>query len=589
MVTAATKPRAERRRWRGIPAAAGIALGPAFVYRVRHEEPPVRHLVAITDVEAELGRLAEALAFVKQDLLRLKVESGGSMGSALAKIFDAQVMIVDDAAIRAQVKGLIEREQIAAENAFSQVLSEAQESIAKASDPYLREMANDIQAVKTRAINRLLGLGATLNQPLTSPVIVFADNITPSEIIGLKRDCVLGIVTEGGGQTSHTALLAKSLRIPAVVGVGLDVRLVRPGSMVAVDGYNGLVILEPDQATIEFIKRKRKRTLAPWPKKYDALRELPAATLDRHKIRLMANIDLGREAASAVDAGADGVGLYRTEYLFLEHGKYPSEIQQRAAYREAVEALGGRPLVVRTFDLGSDKAIPGRPPEPNPALGLRGLRLSLRYPNTLLTQFRALLAASAWGPVWVMLPMVIDPEEFQSAREYWLAAKTTLKKKGVKFDPKTPLGIMVETPSAVCMIDELARTADFLSIGSNDLLQYTVVADRGNRAVARPTDRWHPALWRQIASVVKAGHRARRPVAICGEIATDPQVVPILLGLGIDSLSCHPNSIPKIKSIIRSLHYSDSRVIVDRFMRMSSLEKSRQLALRFAGQQGIKV
>jgi phosphotransferase system enzyme I (PtsI) len=536
-----------------------------------------------------LQRLAGALALVRQDLLRLKADSGGSMGSALAKIFDAQIMIVDDAAIDAQVRGLIERERIAAENAFSRVLSEAQQSIAKASDPYLREMANDVQAVKARVINVLLGLGATLSQPLSSPVIVFADNITPSEIIGLKRDCVLGIVTEGGGQTSHTALLAKSLRVPAVVGVGLDVRLVRPGSQVAVDGYNGLVILEPDQATIEFIERKKKRTLAPWPRKFEALRELPATTPDRHNIRLMANIDLGREALSAVEAGADGVGLYRTEYIFLEHARYPSEVQQRAAYREAIEALGGRPLVVRTFDLGSDKVIPGRTPEPNPALGLRGLRLSLRYPNTLAVQFRALLAASAWGPVSVMLPMVIDLDEFRAAQDHWLVAKETLKNKGVKFNPRTPLGIMIETPASVCMIDELAKASDFLSIGSNDLLQYTVVADRGNRAVSHPHDRWHPALWRQIAAVIKAGHKFRRPVAICGEIATDPQVAPILLGLGIDSLSCHPNSIPKIKSIIRSLRYSDAREFVDRFVRISSLEKGRDAAMRFAGRHGIKV
>jgi phosphoenolpyruvate-protein phosphotransferase (PTS system enzyme I) len=589
MTTSPAMQPTEQRRWRGIPAAVGIALGPAFVYRVSHDEPPARNLAAASDVAPELQRLDEALTFTKQDLLRLKADSGGSVGSALAKIFDAQVMIVDDTAIRAQVNNLIERDCIAAENAFSQVLTAAQGSIAQASDPYLREMVNDIQAVKTRVINRLLGVGPTLNQPLSSPVIVFADNITPSDIIGLKRDCVLGIVTEGGGQTSHTALLAKSLRIPAVVGVGLDVRRVRPGTLVAIDGYNGLVILEPDPATIEFIKRKKKRTLAPWPKKFNALRELPATTPDRHRIRLMANIDLGRESASAVEAGADGVGLYRTEYLFLENGKYPSEAQQRAAYREAVEALGGRPLVVRTFDLGSDKAIPGRTHEPNPALGLRGLRLSLRYPNTLLTQFRALLAASAWGPVWVMLPMVIDLEEFQAARKIWLAAKAALKQKGVQFDHKTPFGIMVETPSAVCMIEELAEAADFLSIGSNDLLQYTVVADRGNAAVAHPRDRWHPALWRQIALVVKTGHRAGRPVGVCGEIATDPQVVPILLGLGVDSLSCHPNSIPKIKSIVRSLHYTDARAAVDRIIHMASVEKSRQVAMQFARRHGIKM
>ncbi len=578
----------EKRRWKGVPAAAGIALGPAIVYRARQEEPDLRHLTGASDVPGELKRFEDALACVRQDLLHLKAESGGSVRSALAKIFDAQIMIVDDAAIVAEVKRLIERDHIAAENAFGQVVGNAQRSIVRATDPYLREMVNDIQAVKTRIINRLLGVEATLNQPLASPAIVLADNITPADIISLRRDCVLGIVTEGGGQTSHTALLAKSLGIPAVVGVALDVRRVRSGRLVAVDGYSGIVILEPDAATIEFFERKKRRTLAPWPKKYGGLRDLPAETKDRHRLQLMANIDLGAEAPTVLEAGADGVGLFRTEYLFLERGKYPTEKQQRDVYAQTVRALRGRPLVVRTFDLGSDKAIPGHVQETNPALALRGIRLSLRYPNTLSTQLRALLAASARGPIWVMLPMVIGPEELQDAIHHWSAAKAALASRGIRFDRKTPLGIMVETPSAVCMIDELARAADFLSIGSNDLLQYTLAIDRGNSSVSHPSDSWHPALWRQIASVIKAGHRAKKPVSVCGEIATNRMMIPILLGLGIDSLSCHPNSVPVIKSMIRSVRYAELKLAAREFLTLASELDARGFAYDLARRLGIR-
>lgn len=547
------------KRWRGIAAAPGIALGPAFVYRVSRTEPLRRVLPNGNAAKEEVRRLDRSLKAVRENLLHLKSEAGTSVESALAKIFDAQVMIVDDVTIINDVKSVIERERIGAENAFSRVVGKAQQSVVRASDPYLREMANDINSVKKRVVNHLLGLSETIDKPLSEPVVVLAANITPSDIVSLKREFVLGIVSETGGQTSHTALLAKSLGIPAVVGVDFDVRRIRSGSPVAVDGFNGVFILEPDAGTVEFFERKKRRTRSPWPKKYESIRTLPAITRDRHKISLMANIDLAGEASAIVQAGADGVGLYRTEYLFLAKGGYPTAREQAEAYCRAVEALEGRPLVVRTFDLGSDKAMPGAAPEPNPALGMRGVRLSLQNPRGFDMQLRALLTASQYGPVWIMIPMISSVDEVLQVRRHFNAAQVALKAKGVKFNPRTPLGIMVETPAAVSLAADLVRHVDFFSIGTNDLLQYTLATDRANPHVARPGEFWHPALWRQIASIVQAGKKAKCPVGLCGEMTNDLLAVPLLLGLGLDSISSHPNSVPKIKALIRSMRFDEAK------------------------------
>ena len=553
-------------RWRGIAAAPGVAVGPAFVYRVAHDEPPTRHLSSNENPDTECARLDAALAAVREDLLRLKKESPSSVGSALAKIFDAQVMIVDDPAICAQVKAAIHAERLAAESAFARVVGGAQRTIERSPDPYLREMANDIDAVKIRVIDRLMGYGGVSEQ-LSGPAIILADTITPADIISLKRGLILGIVTQTGGQTSHTALLAKSLGIPAVAGLGIDMRTARTGAQVVVDGFSGVVFINPDADTVEFYQRKRKRAHSPWPKKLEALRELPAVTRDRHTVSVMANIDLPGEAELVVAAGASGVGLYRTEYLFLQKGGYPSESRQVDVYREAVRALAGRPLVVRTFDLGSDKAARDAPPEANPALGVRGLRLSFEKPAALEAQYRALLLASTEGPIWVMVPMVAAVEEFEAALKLWDAVKRDLKKRKIRFDPKTKFGLMIETPAAVLMAPELAAKADFMSIGSNDLLQYSIAVDRGNQRLASMQHPWHPALWREIAATVAAGHRGKIPVGICGEMSGNPYAVPLLVGLGIDSVSVHPNSVPRVKALVRQCTYADCRRVAEKACR----------------------
>lgn len=546
-------------RLRGIAASPGIAVGPAFVYRVGHEDPPVRQLSDEDTPESECQRLDSALSAVRDDLLRMKKESPGSVGSALAKIFDAQVMIVEDPAICSQVKQTIATKRVAAESAFAQVVGDAQKAIVRSPDQYLREMVNDIEAVKTRVINQLMGHGEESEHHLKSPSIILANTITPADIMSLHKALVLGVVTQTGGQTSHMALLAKSLGIPAVAGLGVDLRTVRPGTTIVIDGFSGTVIVNPAPHTVEFFERKRKRTHSPWPKKLEALRDLPAVTKDRHRITIMANIDLAGETELARAAGASGVGLYRTEYLFLQRGDYPSEAKQADVYRQAITKLAGQTLVVRTFDLGSDKASPDSAPEPNPALGVRGIRLSLEKPATLQTQFRALLKASASGPLWVMVPMIASVEEFDEVKSIWNSVKAGLRKRKIAFDAKTKLGLMIETPGAVKMADELARAADFFSVGTNDLVQYTTAVDRGNARLRGLQHYWHPSLWRQLDDVVRAGHRAKIPVGICGELAGNPLAVFPLVGLGFDSLSFHPNSIPRIKALVRACSYADCR------------------------------
>ncbi|MBI3872876.1 MAG: phosphoenolpyruvate--protein phosphotransferase [candidate division Zixibacteria bacterium] len=569
------------RRWRGIAAAPGIALGAAFVYRVAAEGPPPRSLGPDADLDAECRRLDEALAAVHGDLVALKAAAPGSVGSALSKIFDAQVLILDDAAIRAQVREMILRERTPAENAFFAVVSWAQQEIMRSKDLYLREMANDIEAVKSRVVHCLLGLPAPHDHTLTAPAVILAHTITPADIMSLQQGLVLGIVAETGGQTSHTALLAKSLGIPAVVGVGVDVRLVRPGTQVVVDGYSGVVIIEPHADTVEFFERKKAHTRSPWPKRLEAFRELPAQTRDRHTVKIMANIDLAAETELSLAAGAGGIGLYRTEYLYLQHGQYPTETKQRAIYRRVAQALQGRPLVVRTFDLGFDKASPHATPDPNPALGMRGIRLALETPRHLIGQFHALLAASADGPIWVMVPMISGVEEFATVQRLWREAKAALSRRRIRYDRKSKLGLMIETPAAVQMAPELARQADFFSIGTNDLVQYTTAVDRGNSRLKRLQHYWHPSLWRQIATVIKAGHRAKIPVGVCGEMAGDPLTIAPFVGLGIDSVSIHPNSIPSIKALIRSLSYTDSKQVARRVIACATADDLQEIVKDF--------
>ena len=568
-------------RLRGVAASPGIALGPAFVYRIGQDAPPVRSLSDDDTVDSEHARLDSALAAVRNDLLKMKKESPGSVGSALAKIFDAQVMIVEDPAIHAQVKQAIESRRLAAESAYAEVVGDAQKAIVRSNDPYLREMANDIEAVKTRVINQLMGHGADSRHTLDSPSIVLANTITPADIMSLHKGLVLGVVTQTGGPTSHMALLAKSLGIPAVAGLGIDLRTVRPETRIVIDGFSGTVILNPKAHTIEFFERKRKRTHSPWPKKLEAFREAPGATKDGHRIAVMANIDLVGETELALAAGAAGVGLYRTEYLFLQKGEYPTEALQFDMYRQAVETLNGRPLVVRTFDIGSDKTTPDAPHEANPALGVRGLRLSMERPATLQAQFRALLMASAFGPVWVMVPMIASVEELEEVKSVWLAVKSGLRNRKIRFDAKTKLGLMVETPAAVCMAPELARIADFFSVGTNDLVQYTTAVDRGNARLRSLQHYWHPALWRQLDGVVRAGHRAKIPVGICGEMSGDPLAVAALVGLGFNSLSFHPNSIPRVKALLRSATYASCRKLATDVVASATSAKVRALLKNF--------
>jgi phosphotransferase system enzyme I (PtsI) len=557
-------------RWRGIAAAPGVALGPAYVYRVAAAEPPLRRLLPGADKKREYERFEKALAAVGHDLEGMRDEAPGSVSSAMSKIFDAQLLIVEDTTIKADVRDLIVEEGLSAESAFARVVSGAQDSIINASDPYLREMANEVQVVKRRVINRLLGLPDKPRRSLNRPAILLAHTITPADIMSLRQDHVLGVVSETGGQTSHTALLAKSLGIPAVVGTGHDVRTIRPGTQIVVNGYSGIVIVEPDAHTVEFMERKRKSAQSPWPKRLDALKDLPAETTDRHRIDLMANIDLAGEVGLCVAAGADGVGLYRTEYLFLQRGGYPSEARQRAIYRRAVEGLAGRPLVLRTFDLGSDKVNPESPAEANPALGVRGLRISLQRPKTLATQFRAILAASVLGPIRVMVPMVSSVDEFVAARREWKKTIAEMRKKGVEFDAEVPFGLMIETPASVYLAAELAGEADFLSIGSNDLIQYTTAVDRASTRLNHLANNWHPALWRQIASVVAAGKKHDTPVGVCGEMASDPLTVPALIGLELTSISAQPNSIPKIKSLIRSITFTAARDLAQEVLELKT-------------------
>jgi len=568
--SAAARAHLTRRVLRGFPGAPGIAVGQAFVFVVKTPHVPSRSIDR-TRVEAEKERFGEALELTRSELLALKKRASEMVGDNLARIFDAQILILSDPEIHSSVMAAIENKNSAAESAFDRVVQRTLAKLASSPDAYLRGMRQGIEAVRTRVVSRLLGLPTLGLTDLTRPAVLVASLLTPGDIVGLKKQNLLAIVSEVGGQTSHTTLLAKSLNIPAVVGVSGAVAKIPNGAPLVVDGYSGSVYVAPDAETLELYDRKRQEVIVPWPKKLVALRDLPAETSDGRRIELLANIDMAEETADVLAAGAEGVGLYRTEYLFLRQGRFPTENEQYKTYRQVARALAPRPLIIRTFDLGGDKyfAGTGDSAEQNPALGWRAIRVSLQQRGPFKAQLRALLRAAVGANIRVMFPMIVATEELSAALLLLDQARRELAARG---DPvgKVQVGVMIETPASVWIAESLAGMVEFFSVGTNDLTQYTMAVDRGNPRVAHLFRHYHPAIIRAISRTLDCAHRNNVRFAVCGEIASEPQALPLLVGLGVDQLSVHPSSVPRSKAIIRELSYTQARKLAHEVLQLES-------------------
>ncbi len=531
--------------WRGIAASPGAAVGPAV--RLDPGLPSVPKNSA-NPPRDEWQRLEEALAQAEAEVRSLQARTAARAGDAEAAIFEAHALFLADPDLRRRAQALIWQGRSAAW-AWKQVLDELIATYQALDDPYMRARVIDLRDVQRRVLRLLLGQApATLQGP--TPGILVADDLTPSDTAQLDPERILGIATARGGATSHVAILARSLGIPAVVGLGPQVQQIAPGTPLALDGDQGLLWVEPpDEVVARLRGRQAQRRAAQRPDLE------PAFTRDGYRVPVWANIVTPDDARRAVALGAEGVGLMRTEFLFVNRDAPPDEEEQYRIYRAVADVLQDRPLVIRTADIGGDKAVPylQGEPEPNPFLGWRGVRMALDRPDLFLTQARAILRAAVDRAVWVMLPMVATLEEVRAAKALWQQAQEELRVRGVPFDPQVPLGIMVEIPAAALLAEKLAAEVAFFSLGTNDLSQYTLAADRTNPRVAKLADAWHPAVLRLIARTVEAARAAGIPVGVCGELAGDPAAAVLLVGLGIDELSVNPPMVPQVKAALRAV------------------------------------
>ncbi|OGF08771.1 MAG: phosphoenolpyruvate--protein phosphotransferase [Candidatus Eisenbacteria bacterium RBG_16_71_46] len=546
-------------RYDGIAASPGIAVGPIFCYQ--HEEYAVRDTpVAPERVGEEIERFHRALAAARKDLARLRDGIAAELGELEAAIYDTHLMILDDPELLKAVEEGIRREGRNTAWIFRGYMSAAAARLGQVQDEYLRERRADLVDVERRVLRQLLEDAPRALDELPQPSVVMAHDLGPSEVAVLKPGRVLGFVTEVGGRTSHSAIVARGRGIPTVVGVRGVLQHARTGDLGAVDGYAGQVEVNPDEETAGRY-RQRQAMLESEARALVQLKDEPAVTLDGRTVELGANIELPGEEEQALEAGADGIGLFRTEFFYLGRFELPTEEEQYVAYRGVTERMAPRPVIFRTMDLGGDKVASylGASHETNPFLGWRGIRFALHHPDVFRTQIRAIYRASAHGRVRMMFPMVSNLDELLSTTRLCVAVQAELERKGVPHDPQLEIGLMIETPSSVWIADVLARHARFFSIGSNDLVQYTLAIDRDNERLSHLYEPLEPAVLRSIHHTIAAAHAAGRWVGICGEMAGDPRTAVLLLGLGVDELSMTCFDLPRVKAAIRSVRYDQAR------------------------------
>ncbi len=550
----------------GLAASPGVAVGPAHLHR---PGPPKVSRQKAEDPSAESARLAVALKKARAEIASLAAQTRRGPATGDAAIFDVHRLILEDRFVVEEAERLIRETRARAEWAWLQVMESTAQAYRSVDDAYIQARAADVLDAGARVIRRLTGERSPC-LGLKEPGVIVAHDLLPSDLAGLDREKVLGVVTAGGGENSHAAILARSLEIPAVVGAGTQIMEIDPGTLIGLDGDTGRIWISPDENTCKELEHRCARWQA--RKGKSAQEDLgPAVTADGFTVRVTANIHASSEAARAFERGADGVGLFRTEFLYQAAQSLPAEEEQAAAYAAAARAMRGRPVTIRTLDAGGDKpiaAIP-EPGEDNPALGARGIRLCLAHSEVFRTQLRALVRAALEGSVRILLPMVSHLGELRAARELIEQCRLELAGEGWACQVPLEVGIMVEVPAAVAMADRLAQEADFFSIGTNDLTQYMMAADRGNTTVAHLSDSFHPAVLRMVRAAVEAGHGAGIPVGICGELAGKVEAVALLVGLGLDELSLDPHLVPEIKAAIRKL----------------SREKCRQIAARALDQE----
>ncbi|MFO0840475.1 MAG: phosphoenolpyruvate--protein phosphotransferase [Phycisphaerae bacterium] len=557
---------------KGINASPGVAIGPALVLDTEEFRIPQR-AIDPSMVPAQIKLLDSALETSRQEVAELRAAVARKLGEQSSIIFAFHEHFIAEKGLRDAVVRSIEQQRVSAAFAFAQEMNRRQRMFHAVVDPYLKERVRDLFDIEKRVLRHILGRAREDISKLTEPVIVVAHDITPSQAVSFDRNNILGFAINVGGQTSHTAIIARMLGIPAVVAIASDMMAdVTGGDTIIVDGTHGIVIANPDTETVERYRRQQHDYRA-FARELEGLRDLPAVTRDGVTVSLMANIELAQEARNAMEAGAEGIGLYRTEFLYLANQGPPSEEQQFEAFRAAARHAGGKPLTIRTIDLGADKLMAnmGHSPDPNPVLGLRSLRYCLQHLDLFRTHLRAILRASAHGDVRIMFPMITTLMELRQAKATLNDVMEDLDEDGVSFRRDVPIGMMVETPSAAMQAAAFAREVSFMSVGTNDLTQYTLAVDRANERVAHLYSPHNPAVLRLVRNVVEAAAAVHGvSVNLCGEMAGAPVYCQLLLGLGLRHLSMAPKEIAEIKKIIRSTTIERCEAIAEQALRFDS-------------------
>ncbi len=579
-------PEKTEQTFNGIAASPGIAMGSAVVLAQQELVVPQRRLQP-DEIKSELERLMSAVETSKNQLIEIRDSVAGDMGESYARIFDAHVMILEDRRSLDDVVGRIE-DGHNAEFAFNAVFLRHEKELWAKGDVYIKDRAGDIRDVRRRVLSNLSGMRRSPGDlsNLDSDVIVIAHDLSPADTAQMRKERVMAFGTDIGGRTSHTAIMARSLEIPAVVGLKNVSAVVTDGDFVIVDGNRGKVVISPSSTTLNRYSMEIER-YSSFTKGLLRFKDLPAVTIDHHSVMLSANIESHEEVDSVLEHGAQGIGLYRTEFMYIGREGLPSEEEQHRIYEAVAAAVSPNPVIIRTMDLGGDKFLSAfeSPKEMNPYLGWRGIRFCLARKDIFKVHLRAILRASARGNVKIMYPMISNLDELIEANAVLDEVKAELKTEGHAFDDDCEVGIMVETPAAVMIARELAEHVDFFSIGSNDLIQYALAADRGNEKVAYLYEPLHPAVLRFIKETIDVAKESGIWVGLCGEMASDLVCAFVLLGMGVDELSASPYVVPEIKEMVRSVYFSDAREVAERALTTARPGEVRKMTMEKIGKE----
>lgn len=565
----------------GILVSPGIAFGKALL--LKEDEIVIdRKKISADHLDQEVARFLKGREKASAQLEMIRTKAGKTLGEDKAAIFEGHIMLLEDEELEQEIIALIKKDKVTADAAVFKIFQDQIDELESIEDPYLKERAADVSDIRKRLLRNILGMPVIDLGAIQDEVILVAADLTPSETAQLNLNKVLGFITDLGGRTSHTSIMARSLELPAIVGTSDVTKQVKNGDFLILDAVNNKIYVNPTADVIDKLKKVQNQYIT---EKNDLikLKDLPAITLDGHQVEVCANIGTVRDVAGAERNGAEGVGLYRTEFLFMDRDSLPTEEEQFHAYKAVAEAMGSQAVIVRTMDIGGDKDLPymNLPKEENPFLGWRAIRICLDRKEILHAQLRAILRASSFGKLRIMYPMIISVEEVRELNKELELLKSQLRKEGKSFDESIEVGVMVETPAAATIAHHLAKEVDFFSIGTNDLTQYTLAVDRGNELISHLYNPMSPSVLALIKQVIDASHAHGKWTGMCGELAGDERATLLLLGMGLDEFSMSAISIPRIKKIIRNTNFKDAKALANEALAQPTAQELMNLVNKF--------